>query len=59
MTTSEKKKFAVATAEVDEADFSDEDALGFYEYKQKYVQRTKRRAEAVEISEGAKKRKRR
>lgn len=59
MTKAEKAKFAAALNEVEETEYSDDDALGFYEYKQKYTQRTKKRAREIEVYEGSKKRKRR
>ncbi|KAK5945064.1 putative DNA helicase ino80 [Knufia obscura] len=59
MTKHEKEKFAAAVAEIDDADFSDEDAVGFYDLKQLYLQRTKKRAREIEIFEASKKRKRR
>ena len=59
MTRAEKEKFAAALAEIEATEFSDEDAVGFYDYKQKYIQRTKKRAREIETTEGSKKRKRR
>lgn len=59
MTKQEKAKFAAAVAEVEDAEYSEDDAPGFYEYKQRYNQRTKKRARDVELYEGSKKRKRR
>ncbi|KAK5076554.1 putative DNA helicase ino80 [Lithohypha guttulata] len=59
MTKAEKEKFAAAISSIDEAEFSDEDAPGFYEYKLRYIERTKKRARDVDIHEGSKKRKRR
>ena len=59
MTKAEKEKFAAAVAALDDAECSDEDAAGFYDYKQLYLQRTKKRAREIDVFEGSKKRKRR
>ncbi|KAK5097717.1 putative DNA helicase ino80 [Exophiala xenobiotica] len=59
MTKAEKENFAAAIANLEDAEFSDEDAVGFYDHKQSYLQRIRKRARSIEILEGSKKRKRR
>lgn len=59
MTKSEKDKFNSALTRIDNTDFNERDALGLYEQKQLYLQRTKKRTREAEIQQGTLKRRRR
>lgn len=54
LTSNESEKIQSALADIEDTTFSDAEVVGFYELKQKYLARSKKRARGIEEAEATK-----